>query len=401
MKFMDRLLKPKALNSYELSKMINWGFGGGSTSAGISVNNESAMRQATVFSCINILSRTAGQIPCHYYQIQGKNRNKATEDPIYALLHDMPNEWMTAPEFWGMAMNHLPCRGNFYALKVKVRGEVKELIPLAPGIVNEVIQLPSFKLVYKCTYPDGTRVDIPGSEIMHLRGMVLNGFMGMNPIEYIRESIGLGMATERFGARNFGSGTHPSMILTAPGKVNDPKTFLEATSEVYGGLGNSHRLMLLENGITANNVSIKPEDSQYLDTRKYQKSEIVDIFFGMPLTVMGTGETTPTYASAEQFSINFVIYAIMPWLVNIEKGIYRDLIPQHQKADYYAKFNVRALQRASFKEQMDALAVAIDKEIFNPNEARELLEYNPYSGGDEYRTRTSTVNKPSEQGAPK
>lgn len=390
-------IRPKAALNGNIEKLIKEIYGGLSTSSGVSVSPDTAMRQATVYSCVNTLSRVIGMLPFHLMEAKDKNREKAVNHTLYPILHDLPNEWMTAPEFWGMAMNHLLLRGNFFAIKnrgLSLAAPIRELIPLAPGIVNVVEQLPNYKLNYKCTFPDGTRKDIPGDQIMHLRGMTLNGYVGVDAIsQYIRETVGLGLATEKFGASHFGSGTHPSMIIEHPTALKDPKSVREALTEVYSGLGNSHRIMLLESGMKATNVSINPEHSQFLETRKFQKSEIVDIFFGQPLTIMNNGDTTPTFASAEQFSIGFIIYALLPWIAKIEKGIYRDLLTPEERKTYYAKCVVQGLQRGSFKEQMDGFAVAIDKEIMNPNECRELLEMNPYQGGDEYRTRTSTVKE--------
>ena len=400
MGIVSRMARPQAASSHALDEMIRSVFGGGSTSSGVTVSSDTAMRQSTVYSCVNILSRVIGMLPCHLMRQSAGVKEKAVSHPLYPLLHDMPNEWMTSPEFWGMAMNHLALRGNFFAIKnrgLSLSGPVRELIPLAPGIVNQIEQLPDYKLIYRCTFPDGLRQDIPGDQIMHLRGMTVNGYFGINPIEYNREPIGLGLATEKFGATNFGSGTHPSMIIEYPNSIKDPKAMREALSEVYSGLGNAHRLMLLESGLKATNVSLNAADSQYLETRKFQKSEIVDIFFGMPLTVMNSGENTPTYASAEQFSIGFIVYACMPWVVSIEKGIYRDLLTPEERKTYYAKFVAQGLQRGSFKEQMEGFQIAINTEIMSPNECRELLEMNPYDGGDEYRTRTSTVKQSTEK----
>jgi HK97 family phage portal protein len=230
---------------------------------------------------------------------------------------------------------------------------------------------------------------------MHLRGMTINGFMGVNPIQYIRESIGLAQAAQEYGARFYGSGTHPGGIVEMDGHL-DPKLAANAKAalnEVYTGLGNSHRLMLLEYGMKYQKVGTDPKDSQFIELRKYQKAEIVDIILGMPLTIISSEDKTPTFASSEQFSIGFIMYAIMPWLVTIEKAISRDLIPMAKRTTQYAKFVARGLQRGSFKEQMDSFAVAIDKEIMNPNECRELLEMNPYEGGDIYKTRTSTTKE--------
>lgn len=395
-----RMARPTAMHPQELEQMILSAFGGGATSAGISVSSDTAMRQATVYSCVNVLSRVIGMLPCHLMGRVGENREKLTDDPLYFLLHDQPNEWMTAPEFWGMAMNHLALRGNFFALKnrgLNLTGPVKELIPLAPGVVTKVEQDKKYQLVYVLRYPDGTLTDVPASQIMHLRGMTLNGYMGVNPIQFIRESIALGLASEEFGARYFGSGTHPGIIVEHPGKL-DPAVksdLASALTETYSGLGKSHRLMLLQDGMKFQKVVVDPKDSQFIELRKYQKSEIVDIFFGMPLTILSSEDKTPTYASAEQFSIGFIIYALMPWIVGIEKAISRDLIPVAKRTTQYAKFSAQGLQRGSFKEQMDSFAVGIDKEILSPNECRDLLDMNPYDGGDEYRTRTSTTKEPA------
>jgi HK97 family phage portal protein len=401
MGFVSRMARPRALTSPDLERMIRSVFGGGSTSSGVSVSSDSAMRQATVYSCVNVLSRTIGTLPCHYMTTDGKTREKAIDDPLYFLLHDQPNEWMTAPEFWGMAINHLVLRGNFFALKNRnYRGRVIELIPLAPGIVQDVKQDGRYRLIYKTRYPDGSLTDVPQSEIMHVRGMTINGYLGVNPIQYIRESIALGLASEEFGARYFGEGTHPGMMVEHPGKLSTEghANLSSALAESYSGLGKSHRLMLLQEGMKAQKITIDPKDSQFIELRKYQKSEIVDIFMGMPLTLLSSEDKTPTYASAEQFSIGFVVYGLMPWIVSIEKAIFRDLVPEEQKKTHYAKFVAQGLQRGSFKEQMDSFAVAIDKEILSPNECRELLEMNPYDGGDEYRTRTSTTRQGSNTG---
>lgn len=411
MSLASRIMRPLAMGSNELERLIRSHFGGGSTSSGVSVSSDSAMRQATVYSCINILSRVIGTLPCHMMERIGKNRNIAENFYLYPLLHDMPNEWMTAPEFWGMTINHLALRGNFFAFKntgLDPKGKTRELIPLAPGRVQEVIQTWDYGVFYKVLLPNeetygsygeptqaliGTVKTFPASQMFHLRGMVSNGLIGINPIQYIRESIGLGLSAEEFGARFFGSGSHPGMIIEYPGRVKDLGAMRAALSETYAGLGKTHQMMLLEEGLKATKATIDPKDSQFIDLRKYQKAEIVDIFFGMPLTVMSAGlENTPTYASAEQFSIGFVIYALMPWVVTIEKGIYRDLLNPEERKTFYAKFQAQGLQRGSFKEQMDGFAVAIDKEIFNPNECRELLDMNPYPGGEVYKTRTSTTN---------
>lgn len=297
-------------------------------------------------------------------------------------------------------MAQLALRGNFYALKNRgtnrLTGQIRELIPLAPGIVQQVKQDENYRLTYKCQFPDGKLIDIPGTEIMHLRGLTLNGYMGMNPIEYVRESIGLAMASEEFGARYYGNGINPGVIIEHPQKLstNAKDNLLKGITEAYGGLGKSHRWMLLEEGMKATPISIKPQDAQFLESRKYQKADIVDIFFSMPLTLMAS-EGGFTYTGPEQFSLNFVTYALQPWITAIEKGIRRDLLSDAEKQSHYAKFQVGALLRGDMLSRFQAYAVGIDKEILNPNECRDLEDMNPYTGGEIYKTRTSTTKEPA------
>jgi len=391
MSFVSRL-RPKALSSRELQE-FTLGVSGGSTSSGISVTSDNATKSAIVFACVNILSRAFSQLPCHLMQQNGKDKEKATEHPLYFLLHDQPNEWMTAPEFWGMALVHLLLRGNFFALKNTHKGRVNELIPLAPNVVQEVKQTDFYKLIYKCRFPDGSIKEVQGSDILHLRGLSTNGYMGMNPIEQVRESIGFSLAAQEFGASYFGNGIHPGVIVEHPSTLKDPKTFTDIFMETYSGLGKAHRVMLLQEGMKAQKISINPQDAQFLETRRYQKKEIVDIFFSLPLSMLMTDDTNPTFASAEQFGLSFVIYSLMPWAVNIEKALARDLLTPDERKTHYVKFKMDGLLRGDMATRFAAYATAIDKEIMNPNEVRELEDLNPYPGGERYATRTSSIKQ--------
>lgn len=404
----------RIVNTSTLDKLLMEHFGGMSTSSGVSVNTSSAMRIMTVQTCVNDMSRSLAQLPLHLMKREGKNTERAVEHSLYRILHDQPNSWMTSFEFWQMAMVHVLLRGNFYSIKSRLPGRpIKELIPLPIGAVQEVVQNRDYSLTYKILVPDqytavsdtgdmvgnpqGARiVSFPESQIMHLRGLVVNGFMGLNPIQYAREGLGLTLAMEKFGARYFGAGIHPGMIIEHPTSLKDPKAFREAVTEVYAGLGVTHNAMLLQDGMKATFPSIKPEDSQFLESRNFQKKEIIDLFFGMPLALFQSGDKTSTYASASQFSSDFVKYGIMPYAVNFEKAIYRDLLNEEEKKTYYAKFSAGALLRSEMKERAEFYRELINCEVMNPNEARELEEWNPYEGGDRFATRTSTVKRTPE-----
>jgi HK97 family phage portal protein len=405
------------MTSQELSKTLSTYYGGGATSTGIPVNTDSALQAMSVHACVKAKSNGLKMMPCHLMRRTGNKIEKATDHNIYRILHDQPNAWMTPAEFWGMASACLDLRGNFFALKAGLPGrEVKELIPLAIGAVQEVIQTPDYGLFYKVLRPNtdttggngvgnpgGGTIDlIPGNRIMHLRGLTLDGIMGLNPIQYARESIGLELATEKHGAKLFSHGTNIGGVLTMPpGQFfkdrQKAQDFVDDFNDKYSSVENAHKAALLENGVTWTKMGMTSVDSQFLEARRFQHRQIVDLFFTIPLSIMTSEDKTATFASSEQFSIAFVQYALMPCVVNIEQAIYRDLLNAEEKKTYYAKFEPKALLRGSFKEQMEAFQIGVNTEIYSPNDVREMLEMNPYVGGNEYRTRTSSMKEPAKE----
>jgi HK97 family phage portal protein len=415
-------LRPKArIDSESIYRLLGSAYGGGSTSTGIAVNSDSAMRAMAVQACVTIKANSLAQLPCHVYRQVGKIKEQAKDFYLYELLHNQPNSWMTAPEFWGMVSACLDLRGNFFAIKSGIPGRpIRELIPLAIGSVQDVIQTPNYELFYKVLRPtnDSSTSDmisggigqsaggiidtIPGDRIMHLRGLVLNGYMGLNPIAYARESIGLALATEKHGAKLFGHGTMIGGVLSMPpGQFfkdrTQAKKFLDDFNDTYSSVENAHKAALLENGVTWTKMGMTSVDSQFLEARNYQKREILDLFFSMPLSMLQTGEKTATYASAEQFGQQYVTYSLMPRIVNIEKAIRRDLLTPEERKTYFAKFSAMALARGDIKSRFDAYAIGIEEEVLCPNEVRDWEDLNPVEGGDTYRTRKTAQAKPDAQ----
>ena len=390
-------ISPKAMNSDELYRMIISAHGGGSTSTGISVNSDTAMRLMTVHNCVKVLSQSIAQLPLHLMEKSENLKNKADGHYLYPILHDQPNSWMTASEFWGMAIAHIALRGNFYAFKAQLSGRpIRQLIPFKTDVIQEVVQNEDYSLTYKARL-NGVEKDFGGDEIMHLRGLTMNGYMGINPIQYARESIGLGLAGEQFLSKFYGKGLHPGAVIEHPLSLSAPayKNLKTNLQEKYAGLGNAWDLMLIDEGMKVSFPEIKLVDAQFLELGKFNQSEICGMF-RVPLMLVQAGDAPTTYASAEQFMLAFVTHALTPLVVNIEQAIRRDLLTEEEKQRYFAKFEMRGLLRGAFKEQMEGLQTAVNTEIMNPNEARDILDMNPYAGGEEYRTRTSTTKEQKE-----
>jgi len=288
MGIVSRMARPKALTSEDLERMVISAFGGGSTSTGINVNSNNALREMTVYACVKVLYQSISQMPCHLMEQVGDKKEKAVNHRLYRILHDQPNRWMTAPEFWGMATAHISLRGDFLAFKVMVRDEVRELLPIDPSRVSEIKQNPDWSLTYRISTADnnGSTPEGPGraykdytqKEIFHIRGLSLNGYSGLNPIQHARESIALGLASERFLSGYFGRGLHPSAVISLQKQIKNLREYKDAARDVYGGLGNSSDLMVLEDGETIAFPPIKLVDAQFLELGKFTQSQICGLF---------------------------------------------------------------------------------------------------------------------------
>lgn len=400
MGIISRLKRPQAMNSHQLQKLIIDTYGGGMTSSGISVSSDTALRLATVQKCVRVRAATMASLPCHIMTKQGEMKEKAEDFYLYDKLLNQPNSWMTSALFWSMVEAYVCLRGNFLAYKSGLPGRpIKELIPINWDKIEKVEQNEDYSVTYTIRLKNGELKTLSQDQVLHIRGLLtLDGYTGVNPIQYFRETIGLGLASERFLTKYFGRGLQPGAIvkhplsLSAQGNAN----LKAVVKEKYEQLKTDQNFMLLDEGMDITFPTIKLVDAQYLEIMKMNESDICGLF-RVPLMLIQSGDKTPTYASAEQFMINYSTIGVSPDCRNYEQSIRKDLLSEEEKKKYYAKFEMRGLLRGAFKDQMEGFAVAIDKEIMNPNECRDVLDMNPYKGGDVYKTRTSTT-KQQDQG---
>lgn len=365
------------------------------TYTGRRVSPAMAMKLTAVFGCVRVLSESVGMLPCFLYQSTDSGRVKAPKEKLYSLLYTAPNDYMTPQEFWEYLIASLCLRGNFYAYKVKALGEIVELLPLLPGNVQPKLD-ENWNPVYQVTFPDGSRDVLSQDEIWHVRTFTMDSLVGLSPISYARQTIGLGLATEEHGARLFSNGAVSSGVLqTDQALTNEAYTRLKETfQEQHQGLSNAHKPMILEMGLKWNQISMSAEDAQFLETRKFQLEEICRIF-RVPLHMLQNTDRA-TFNNIENLGMGFVNYSLVPYLTRIEQRINVGLVNREKRGQFYAKFNVGALLRGDMKSRYESYATGINWGILSPNECRDLEERNPREGGDIYLTPMNMTTKPQD-----
>lgn len=286
----------------------------GPTSSGNVVTERTAMQTTAVYACVRVLSEAIAGLPLNLYRYTPDGgKEKAINHPLYNLLHDAPNPEMTSFIFRETLMSHLLLWGNAYAQIIRNgTGQPIALYPLLPSKMD-VSRAANGQLIY--TYSKDSdefgadnrcqQIVLSQDEVLHVPGLGFDGLIGYSPIAMAKNAIGMSLAAEQYGALFFANGATPGGILEHPGIVKDPVKLRESWHAQFSGT-NRHNVAVLEEGMTFQQLSIPPDQAQFLETRKFQIDEIARIF-RVPPHMVGDLEKS-TFSNIEQQSLEFVKY---------------------------------------------------------------------------------------------
>lgn len=362
-----------------------WRFFGSESLSGEQVNEYTALNYSAVYNAISLISGTIGALPLHLMQKKGDKKRIADDRVMYRVMHDEWNPYITAMAGRETLMAHVLSWGNGYAEKVfNGYGELVQLWPITPDRVTP--EMREGALVYRIRV-DSKDIIMPREKILHIPGLGFDGLVGYSVIAMARKSIGLSMAMETFGSTYFGNGTHPGMIVEHPGQLSPQAhtNLKNSLTETYSGLGKAHRMMLLEDGMKAQKITIDPEDSQFLESRQFQIPEIARWFNLPPHKLKDL--TKSSFSNIESEQISFVTDSILPWLVRLEANYNMQLLNASDKSlsghgRLYFKHIVEGLLRGDAASRSAYYAVMLDKGVMSINEVREKEDLDPVKGGD-------------------
>ncbi len=370
------------MSAEQLREFLRIG-GSMATASGVSITESSAMRVAAAWRCVQIISGTVGTLPLDLIRrVSEVERRPAVDHPLRKVLTVRPNQWQTPSEFRRMMQAHLLLRGNAYALKVSLGGEIVALVPIHPDRV-EVEQLSDMTMRYRVSRADGTYRQMTAREVFHLRGMSLDGVRGLSVLSHMRESLGLALSAELAGASLMRNGQFVGGVLKHPDKLSGEayERLKESVADRYGGAGNAGKFLIIEEGMDFGPVSMNAKDLQFLEQRDYQRYDIA-MFFGVPPHMLGATEKQTSWGSGiEQQGIGFVTYTLNDWLKTWEEAIKRDLLAEREWDTLDARFFTQGLMRGDVKARWDAYVKARQWGVMSADEIRALEDMNPRPDG--------------------
>ncbi len=364
--------------STSLANPASWMFDGAASKTGIAITEDSAMRLSAVFGAVRVISETIASLPWEVKQDAGDSTRSASAHPINKLIHH-PNGMMTDFNFREVCQAHLCLHGNaFIAIRRNEAGQAVKLIPVHPDRVE--VKVYKDEKFYNI---DQGKETFDDTEMIHILGLSFDGIIGKSVIEAARESIGLGLAADQFGGSFFGNGANVSAVLTHPGRLSDDayKRLMASWQRRYSGLDNAHKTAILEEGMNLQKVSISPQESQFLETRKFGVEDIAR-FFRIPLAYLGSLENSSTRANIEEQGIQFQRNTVLPWVKRWESEFNRKLFPGQE--DYFIRMNMDGLLRGDISSRYSSYAVARQWGWLSVNDIRKHESLEPIDGGDIY-----------------
>ncbi len=348
------------------------------------VNNATALSVSTLYACIRNVSEDIAKIPLKVYKKDGDSRFEQSGHPMARLVGFQPNPDMDAMSFRETMNAHAMGWGNGYAeIQRDGFGNPVALWPLRPDRVKVYREKGTQKVFYRVSTKEGKQVDIWAVDIFHLHGMGFDGLVGYNIVALAAQAIGSAIAMDKFAGAFFGNGMHVSGNLTHPTNLSDEaQKRLKAQMEAdFTTADESHKLLVLEEGMKFEQNSIDPKASQMIETRRFSVTDFCRWMRVPPHKVADLSRSS--FSNIEEQNIDYVQDGLLGWIKRWEMALWSKLLtPAEQNAGLFFEHSVDGLLRGNIKGRTAAYKIFWDRGIMSINEIRALENLNPIPGGD-------------------
>jgi HK97 family phage portal protein len=355
--------------------------------AGVAVSETSVLALSAAWACVNLLAGTIASLPLMVYRVdRSGNRVADKEHPLYRILHDSPNADQTAMEFWEGGNTAIELRGAMHAHKETMGGRLVALTPMNDPTCRRT---ETGRLLYRWV-ENGEAREAYEEDVFRVRGFL----GGMSTISAGRQVFGLATAVNTASQTTFANGMRPSGVLTVPGvlKPDQREPLEKALGDKFIGSVNAGRPMLLEAGVTWQQLTINPEDAQMLESRAFSVEEVARLF-GVPPHMIGHTEKSTSWGTGlEQQTLGFVQFTLRKRLKRIEQAIAKQLLtPADRAAGVTVEFNLEGLLRGDSAGRAAFYQSGLQNGWTTINEVRALEGKPPVAGGDVPRMQMQNV----------
>ncbi len=352
------------------------------------VTFDTAMSVSAWWAATRLLAETVAGLPVIFERVEEDGRKTPLGGDVAGLFSRKPNQYQTRYEFMETLMLDLVSRGNCYALKIRNGNRIVGLMPLMASQVETRLQ--DDGTVVHIYYTDKAVQVFSAESIWHVK-LFGNGIIGLSPLAYARNSLGIALAAERRVSTTYQNGGKPTGVLMLDKTLN--KDQRDHIRQEFNELreGNSDRLMVLEATMKYQQVSMSPGDIELLNSRRFQIEDLAR-FIGVPSVLINdTSGTTVWGSGIEQIVQGFYKLNLRPYLERFESSIKLNLLSPDLQARADVRFDFDWLLRADQGERYTGFQKGVNAGVLTPNEARIKEGLPPKDGGNELYVNSTMV----------
>jgi len=355
------------------------------TASGARVTEESAFKYSVAYAAMTLIADGISSLP--------PTAMKELEDGSMETRTNIPR-WIVKPhpelrrfDIWNQLMLSLLAWGNAYAMIIR-RPTDNVIIAL------DVLDPDAVHVEWHPDKPYARRYKInsqgrwyDSSEIFHIQGPTLPGqAAGLSVIAQAREAIGLGLTLEEFGSRYFGQGSQAKIVIEMPQSVESSEAarIVKTYERFHKGPGNWHRPAIMSGGAKLHNISIPPDDAQFLESRQFQAIDVARWFRVPPHRVGIIGVQTSWGSGLAEENLAMLQHTYRPWITRFEAAL-TSYSPGSDDAGTLIFLKTEALTRGTYGEQVENYTTLFEKGLITRDEGRIPLGFpKAAKDGDSY-----------------
>jgi HK97 family phage portal protein len=346
---------------------------GSQTKSGVSVTSNRAMQHGAMWSSVHLLASIVANLPVDVFRGVGESKTPVLPAPSLVAT---PSLIVTRREWIYQAMVSLLLRGN--AIGSILEKDSLQRPKVVEWLDPDAVTIKQASSVDRPTYWLGTQ-ELYRDNVIHMRAYLRPGSaVGMSPVEYHAEKIGLGLAAEKFGAEFYGGGGHPTALFQNKTQTIDPAKAATIKERILGVMKGRREPLVLGSDWDYKPLQVSPTEAAFIAAQGYTDSQIAHLYGPGLAEVLGYTQagSSLTYSNRVDRSLDLMTYTVMPWVSKFE-DMWTANIAQPQTA----RMNVSALLRADPKSQMEMFRTAREIGLYNIDEERGLLDLPPLPDG--------------------
>ena len=366
--------------------------------AGVTVNDKTALTYSSVYQAVNIISNDVARIALNIYSRRNDDgREKRKKHIAYKLLNYKANPYVTGYFLRQTLTAQALIHGNGYAKIVRDNLARPIGLEILPSQYVEPIVTDDKRLIYR--YRESVNEEIIDYQnVLHVKGLGDDGIQGYSVIKLAKNSWGMGLGAEKHGGKHFAKGGRPNVVLKTAARLDKAQadTLLDNFERRHAGYDGAGRPALASGGLEVVPLNISNSESQWLESRAFQRVEVAS-WFSLPPHKLGDSSRM-AYNSIEAEERSYVSQTLMRWFKAWEDEVHCKLLTQREMDnDWYVEHHVDSLIQGDFATQANTAVLLRNAMILTQNEARKKFNLPSVEGGDSFENPATSSNKTTEE----